>query len=293
MARYIREIPIRQNPSESFGAIHNYLIEDGFEYIEYDGENVFKKGNGWITGPTFIKVSYSSTHVRLEAWIKYAILPGVFVGECGMTGFVGAMAKGTMKRCTAWIEQTLGAMPMPEPAYIPAQPQVNPYAAQQPQVNPYAAQNPYAQQTAPYAQSQVYNPNLPKPLPFGQYVSLGEYRNIYASDSFHKTIRGWCIAGYAMCGFGLLVGFLLSGPFALIDSAIQIGLLLGVHLKKSKGCAIGLIVYAAISMLIGLLASGSPTGWGWLALGIATCSAINQVDKQYREEMARRNPMGY
>lgn len=277
MARYIRELPIRQDPNGSFTAIHNYLIEDGFEYIEYKGENVFKKGNGWVSAPTFIKISYSATTVRLEAWIKYAILPGVFAGEYGMDGAVGAMAKGTMKRCTAWIEQTLGVMPVPEPAYVPQ--------------DPYA--DPYGRQAAAYAQSQAYNPNMPKPLPVGQYVSVSEYRNLYAPDSFHKTVRNWAIGGYVMCGIGLLAGFLVSGPLALLDTAIQIGLLLGMHLKKSKGCAIGLIVYGAISMILGLVAAGSPTGWGWLAVGIATCSAIGQVDKQYREEMARRNPMGY
>lgn len=43
----------------------------------------------------------------LEAWIKFAILPGVYVGEMGTKGFVGALPKQLLKER---VDKTLMAM---------------------------------------------------------------------------------------------------------------------------------------------------------------------------------------
>ena len=108
MARYINEISCL-NPGEAlFGEIHNYLFSEGYEYINYENEFVFKKGKGLMTGPTFIKVSFSPVSVRIEAWMKFAILPGVYAGELGLTGFVGAAVKGPLKKRVAYIENMIG-----------------------------------------------------------------------------------------------------------------------------------------------------------------------------------------
>lgn len=148
MARYIKEFPIREEPAASYAAIGQYLTAQGFKYVNYKGENVFQKGNGWLCAPTFIKISYAPDRVRFETWLKYALLPGVFVGEIGMTGFVGAAVKGTMKKCAWWIEQRLTGNPAvcgaPQPGYIPAAPQPGyiPAPSNQPVYNnrPYGTQ---------------------------------------------------------------------------------------------------------------------------------------------------------
>ena len=264
MARYVRDLPLMEDPNSSFAAIYQYLTQEGFVYEAYKGEQVFRKGSGWVSCPTFIKVSYAPNMVRLEAWIKYAILPGVYAGEMGMEGFVGSLAKGTMRRCTAWVEQRLGGG-------------VQPMAVPQPQQG-------YGYQAAPnYA---MPNPNQPKPIPEGQFVSLSDYRCHYASEGFKKSIRICAILCYVMCGINLLLALL--EPVYLVDCAIQLGLTLGIHLKKSKGCAIALIVYAAISMILGLITTGMLTGWLWLILGISAVNTINNVDKEYRDIMSRR-----
>lgn len=107
MARYSKEFPLTTAPDEIFKTVHQYLMSEGYEYLQYDRENVFKKGHGLMTGPTFLKLSFSERTVRLEAWMKYALLPGVYVGEIGLTGFVGAAVKGPLKRRVAQIEAIL------------------------------------------------------------------------------------------------------------------------------------------------------------------------------------------
>ena len=107
MARYRKDFPLTISPDAIFQTVYQYLIFEGYEYLQYDHENVFKKGMGLMTGPTFLKLSFSEHTVRLEAWMKYALLPGVYVGEIGLTGFVGAAVKGPLKRRVAQIEAIL------------------------------------------------------------------------------------------------------------------------------------------------------------------------------------------
>lgn len=46
MARYIRDFHISVNPQSIHSQINQYLQSEEYEYIQYDGENVFKKGQG-------------------------------------------------------------------------------------------------------------------------------------------------------------------------------------------------------------------------------------------------------
>lgn len=87
MARYTRDYTVAVPSDTVFNSIYQYLLSEGYEYIQYENEPLFKKGMGLVSSPSFIKVSFSGNVVRLEAWVKYALFPGVYVGEFGITGF--------------------------------------------------------------------------------------------------------------------------------------------------------------------------------------------------------------
>lgn len=122
MARYCKDFPVNGTPEQMYGALCQYLMSEGYEQTQYKGENVLKKGNGWLTGPTIFKVSFFSNIMRVESWMAFAILPGVFAGEIGPDGFVGWAVKGPWKQRLTRIEQMfLPANPYaagPIPAYI-------------------------------------------------------------------------------------------------------------------------------------------------------------------------------
>lgn len=107
MARYCNVLPFYGDPQTAFNQIFQILTASGFTYVQYQNENVFQKGIGALTAPTFVKVSLYAQTVQVEAWLKYAILPGVFVGEIGMTGFIGCAVKGAMKNAVHQIEGML------------------------------------------------------------------------------------------------------------------------------------------------------------------------------------------
>lgn len=277
MARYINEIPVCVDATSSFAAVRAYLESQKFEYIQYQGENVFKKGNGWLVAPTFIKLTYFTNRVRLEAWIKMAPLPGVFTGEYGMEGAVGAAAKGAMKRCIPAIEQMLAShairQPAPETSESTAEESAAPMAENVPQA---------AEQTVPAvsAVAQAEDPYQTKPIPAGVTVTKGEFRRNYSSDKFKKDIRIVAIIGYVLVGINALSA--LAFPGVWLDVAVLLGLTLGMHLRKSKGCAIAILAYTGVGCILSLISGNGLSGWLWIFLSIMAIVYIEKVDKQYK-----------
>lgn len=271
MARHIRVFPIVDAPEKTFPQIQQYLTKKGFRRVTRDGEDVFQKGDGFWVAPRFVKVTYFGGYVRLEAWID------AMGAEHGLEGFVGAAAKGPIKKASAYIEQVLTR---PGEGY-------EPQAATQEQAGEYCAKC-GARLGQRYCASCGHIPGEPIPtkgaaegIPAGVQVSKREYLKKYAGDSFNTNLRTTAIVGYVLCGIQALT--ILANPYVLADLAICLSLTLGMHLGRSKGCAIGILVYAVVSMLIGLLSSGVLGGWGWLIVGIYGLVIFNNAEKRYKE----------
>jgi hypothetical protein len=86
MARYINTIETTKDMNTARFVAEDFFSKEGFVKINYKGEEVWKKGIGLLTTPQFFKVTYAEGKVYLQAWLKYAILPGVYLGEMGITG---------------------------------------------------------------------------------------------------------------------------------------------------------------------------------------------------------------
>lgn len=86
MARYINEIATTKGMDTVRFVAEDFFFKEGFVKTKYKGEDVWKKGIGILSAPQFIKFTYAEGKVYLQAWLKYAILPGVYCGEMGITG---------------------------------------------------------------------------------------------------------------------------------------------------------------------------------------------------------------
>ncbi len=107
MARYIKELSVNKSPEQIQAIANQFFDDEGFKQVTYKGEQVRKKGMGITVGPQYITVKESSGTVKVEAWIKFALLPGVYLGEMGLDGFVGAIPKKLLKGKVARLEQML------------------------------------------------------------------------------------------------------------------------------------------------------------------------------------------
>lgn len=107
MSRYEKYIPFNGNVDAVYEEIYQGLTKKRFKYIDYNNEIVFRKGNGFWTLPTFIKVTFNDKFARVEAWNKLSYFPGIYFGEYDMDSFIGWAIKGTMKKGVALVENLL------------------------------------------------------------------------------------------------------------------------------------------------------------------------------------------
>ena len=132
MPRYVSEFQTTVPAQFTFDAFNQYLASEGYDYTNYKGEQVFKKGKGLATGPTFVKLFITDDLiVRIEAWCKFAILPGVYAGEMALDGAMGIAVKKPLKERVIYLENMLmnaGAIPLAAmPAFVSGAQPTQPY----------------------------------------------------------------------------------------------------------------------------------------------------------------------
>lgn len=128
---------------------------------------------------------------------------------------------------------------------------------------PVTEENPYGQDFASYQT---------------EFVSKKEF--LQNHEDLKKKVKTVAIVSYVLIGLNALGLFL--NFFVIIDLAILLGCTLGVHLKKKKGCAIGILVYGIFSVIVGLLSSAGPTGWMWIVFAIIYLVQFNKAEKEYK-----------
>ncbi len=97
MSRYNMPFVTPYTPDQVYNFFNSYMQQEGFTYVTKKGESYWKKGSGLMTAPQFIRIIPNNESYILEAWIKFALLPGVYIGEMGTKGFVGAVPKSMLK----------------------------------------------------------------------------------------------------------------------------------------------------------------------------------------------------
>ncbi len=107
MPRYESNFVISQPPAAVFNMIRGFLQAEGYEYTVYGDEQLFKKGVGVVAAPSFIAVTFPGNTVKIQALIKFAVLPGVYAGEMNLEGFTGIAVKQPLKARVEYIERMI------------------------------------------------------------------------------------------------------------------------------------------------------------------------------------------
>lgn len=277
MARYIKNFQTNAAFQTVHMAINQYLLSEGYEYINYNGESVFKKGNGVMTSPTFFKFSYFGNTVRMETWMTYVLLPGLYIGELDVDCFWGWAVKGTWKKQIKNLENILSNFAAQTTCQQPVQ---NNMAYND---NHETLQsNVSYQKSVPQSNSFISDDN---PIPPTDYpVSRKEFINKYANPSLRKNITSIAILCYLCAGVTFVVSCLYY-PLGCIDALILAGLALGMHLAKSKVCATFILVLSIIEVLLSMDSGSVPVLW--LIVGISAVTTFNKIEKAYKEFIKR------
>ena len=107
MARYYNKLSAVMPITTIETNLTDYLTQNGFKKKVKKGEEFWQKGNGWVAAPQYIKVSYELNEVSVEAWIRSALLPGVYGKEMDLDGAMGFAIKASLKKKVEKIENII------------------------------------------------------------------------------------------------------------------------------------------------------------------------------------------
>ena len=116
MSRYVNEVPFNGDNNALTGMITNFMTAEGFSLTNYNGQQIWKKGLGILAGPQYIAVLYGPNSVHIEAFIQFALFPGVYIGEMGTSGFFGAIPKQALASRVSRLEQLIFSAQNQQPA---------------------------------------------------------------------------------------------------------------------------------------------------------------------------------
>jgi len=116
MGRYTNDLKTSTSVEQALADVEMYLTSEGFRQVQYKGAQVWKKGLGLMIGPQFIILEPKEGNIHLEAWIKFALLPGVYLGEMGVEGTLAMIPKKKLKKRVLAIEELVGKGGSPQPA---------------------------------------------------------------------------------------------------------------------------------------------------------------------------------
>lgn len=112
-----------------------------------------------------------------------------------------------------------------------------------------------------------------------RYISKKEFRNNVAF--FKERIRAIAILCYFCSGLYVFAWYFYNLP-VIVDFWLMLGLVLGMHLGKSKACAISILILGCLEVIASIVAH-SFGGYVWVIAGIAAVVVFAQADSQYRK----------
>ena len=138
-----------------------------------------------------------------------------------------------------------------------------------------------AQPTAAFAG----NPSVLQPPVDRRSVSKKEFIEKYAPVNLKKQINSAAILCYICCAITIGFSFFTNEYwyYSLIDVAILLGLALGMHLGKSKVCAILLLIVSILECVITVVTMGTVSGWWLILASFYAVSAFNKLGKEYNQ----------
>ena len=133
--------------------------------------------------------------------------------------------------------------------------------------------NAYQQGTA-YHQGDGCQQNNQYGMPESMYagttrMTKKEFNECANIKSITKNITAAAIIAYVIGAITFIVNVVMAGNIAgLLDVLIVVGLGLGIHLAKSRACAIIITAYSIFNLIYMLLHTGAPGGWLIIVCGV-------------------------
>ena len=112
-------------------------------------------------------------------------------------------------------------------------------------------------------------------------ITFRVFVNEIADKKIKKEIQVAGIIGYILAALNLIISLFMN-PYGIIDAVLIAGFSLGMHLEKSRICALLFLIYGVINFIIATAQQGKPAGHLILIIGICAIREFYIAHKQYK-----------
>lgn len=121
-----------------------------------------------------------------------------------------------------------------------------------------------------------------------QDISFKEFYNYYCTPKIRKNINAAAIILYCCSALTFVLSFVASimgvGIMAsALDAILVLGLGLGIHIRKSRVCAVIVLIYAIFNCLYSFATTGRPSGYLIIIAGGMAVQYTFMAYKEYKE----------
>lgn len=132
----------------------------------------------------------------------------------------------------------------------------------------------YSDYAAPVYDQPAYTP---KAATKKEFLKLPENKKI------RSELNAAAIITFVCAGITMLSGFVTGNWSILIDVAIMVGLGLGIMLSYSRVCAVVLVVYGLLNVVVGLVQNGVPSGYLIVIAGVLAVIYAFKAEKLWKQ----------
>ncbi|MDO5155292.1 MAG: hypothetical protein Q4D51_04945 [Eubacteriales bacterium] len=127
---------------------------------------------------------------------------------------------------------------------------------------------------------------------YASNITFKEFYKDYCSATTKKNINGSAITLYICSGITLIASILATAlgvniMAAALDAVLMLGLALGIHIGKSRVCAVIVLIYSLINCIYTMTQTGRPGGWLIIIAGAYATIATFSARKEYKEYIGK------
>ena len=112
-------------------------------------------------------------------------------------------------------------------------------------------------------------------------ITFKNFIENFAEPKVKNEFRTIGIIGYILAGINLVISILFA-PIGIIDVIWIAGLSMGIHLGKSRACAIIFLILGIITFIVSTIQRGAPSGYWIPLLGLSAVIQFNKAHKLYK-----------
>ncbi len=114
-------------------------------------------------------------------------------------------------------------------------------------------------------------------------ASKKEFMKLPENKKIHSELKGAAIITFICAGVTLLMGIVGGSWGVMLDVAIMVGLGLGILLSYSRACAVVLLAYGILNMVLGLIQNGVPSGYLIVVAGVLAVIYAFKAEKLWKQ----------